>query len=76
MKDFIEFIVKGLVDSPEEVVVSSREDGKCTVIEVVVNKKDLGKVVGKNGKTANALRVLTRNVARGKHIVIKVRDAK
>ncbi len=76
MKEFIEFAVKGLVDNPNDVSVTSREDGHCTVYEVIVNKKDMGQVVGKNGKTANALRVLTRNLARGKHVVLKIRDAK
>ena len=78
MKDFIEYVVKSLVDFPEEVEVTSREDGKCTIYDVIVNKKDLGHVVGKSGKTANALRVLTRTIARNdsKHIVIKIKDAK
>lgn len=77
MKEFIEYVVKGLVDNPNDVVITSREDGKCRVYEVLVNKKDLGQVVGKNGKTANALRVLTRTIARNdnRHIVIKIREA-
>lgn len=77
MKDFIEYIVRELVDEPNLVYVTQKEDGKCTVFDVVVAKKDLGKVVGKGGKTANALRVLTRTIARNdnKHIVIKIREA-
>ena len=77
MNDFIEYVVRSLVDRPEDVVVTSKEDGKCTVYEVLVNKKDLGQVVGKNGKTANALRILTRTIARNdsKHIIIKIREA-
>ncbi len=77
MKDFIEYIVRELVDEPNLVQVTQKEDGKCTVFDCVVAKKDLGKVVGKNGKTANALRVLTRTIARNdnKHIVIKIREA-
>lgn len=76
MKDFIEYVAKGLVDKPELVEVSSRQDGDCTVYDVIVDKSDLGKVVGKNGKIANSLRVLTRSIARGKHIVIKIKDQK
>ena len=77
MNDFIEYVVRSLVDRPEDVVVTSKEDRKCTVYEVLVNKKDLGQVVGKKGKTANALRILTRTIARNdsKHIVIKIREA-
>lgn len=77
MNDFIEYVVRSLVDKPEDVVVTNKEDGKCTIYNVVVNKKNLGQVVGKNGKTANALRILTRTIARNdsKHIVIKIREA-
>ena len=53
MEKIVEYIVKNLVQTPDEVNVSSREDGDITVIEVVVREDELGKVIGKNGKKTN-----------------------
>ena len=56
MKDFVEFVAKGLVDKPEDVQVVEVEQG--AVLELRVAKEDLGKVIGKQGRTARALRTL------------------
>ena len=56
MKDFVEFVAKGLVDKPEDVQVVEGEQG--AVLELRVAKEDLGKVIGKQGRTARALRTL------------------
>ena len=73
MKDFVEFVVKNLVNHPEDVVVNMLDEGNCKVIKVKVNAEDMGKVVGKNGRVANSIRTVTRGLARksNDHVVIK-----
>jgi predicted RNA-binding protein YlqC (UPF0109 family) len=58
MKDLIEFIAKALVDQPDQVKVSEVEGEKTSVIELAVAKEDLGKVIGKQGRTARAIRTI------------------
>lgn len=58
MKTFIETVVKGLVDDPSSVEVSSSDRGPTTVFSVRVAPEDVGRVVGKNGSTINAIRLL------------------
>ncbi len=58
MKDLIEFIAKSLVDHPEQVEVSEIEGEQTSVIELKVAKEDLGKVIGKQGRTARAMRTI------------------
>ena len=50
MKDLVEVIVKALVDDPDGVVVTERQDGRTTVVEVKVTESDMGKVIGKQGE--------------------------
>lgn len=58
LKDLLETMIKALVDIPEEVRVSEITGEQTTVFELVVAKTDLGKVIGKQGKTAKALRTI------------------
>jgi len=58
MKDLITEIVKALVDHPEEVSVSEVGGSHTTVLEVRVAKTDIGKVIGKQGRTAQAIRAI------------------
>jgi len=58
MKDLIEYIAKALVDLPDQVKVSEVEGEKTSVIELTVAKEDLGKVIGKQGRTARAIRTI------------------
>ena len=58
MKDLISYIAKALVDNPEEVAVSEIEGEQTSVIELKVAKEDLGKVIGKQGRTARAMRTI------------------
>ena len=60
MKSFIEFVTKGLVDRPEEVVVSCRERNGLSAYEVQVGLDDAGKIIGRRGATINALRSLVQ----------------
>ena len=58
MKDLIAYIAKSLVDNPEAVEVSEVEGEQTSVIELKVDKSDLGKVIGKQGRTARAMRTI------------------
>jgi hypothetical protein len=65
MKDFLIKIVKSLVDNPEQVQVNEIEGSQTVVLELSVAKSDMGMIIGKQGKMANALRSLL-NAASGK----------
>jgi uncharacterized protein len=65
MKDFLLKIVKSLVDNPEQVQITEIEGGQTVVLELKVDKSDMGKIIGKQGRTANAIRTLL-NAASGK----------
>ena len=58
MKELIAFIAKALVDNPDEVEVKEVEGEQSSVIELRVSKEDLGKVIGKQGRTARAMRTI------------------
>ncbi len=58
MKELIKYIAKALVDHPDEVAVSEITGENTSVIELKVAKEDLGKVIGKNGRTARAMRTI------------------
>lgn len=58
LKDLIEFIARALVDTPDAVEVTEIEGEQTSVIELKVAKEDLGKVIGKQGRTARAMRTL------------------
>ncbi|MCG8531446.1 MAG: KH domain-containing protein [Desulfovibrionales bacterium] len=58
LKDLVEYIAKSLVDNPDEVVVTEVEGEQTSVLELKVAKEDLGKVIGKQGRTARAMRTI------------------
>lgn len=58
MKELVAFIAKALVDEPDQVTVSEIEGEQTSVIELKVAKEDLGKVIGKQGRTARAMRTI------------------
>ena len=58
LKELIEYIARALVDNPDQVKVSEIEGEKTSVIELSVAKEDLGKVIGKQGRTARAMRTI------------------
>ena len=58
MKELIGYMARALVDKPEEVVVTEIEGEQTSVIELKVAKEDLGKVIGKQGRTARAMRTI------------------
>ncbi len=63
MTKLVEAIAKSLVDNPEEVVVTASEDRRGTVIELRVAPDDMGKVIGKQGRIAKALRTVVKAAA-------------
>lgn len=63
MKDLVEVIAKSLVEHPEEIVVTEKESGKTTVIELKVAQSDMGKVIGKQGRIAKAIRAVVKAAA-------------
>ena len=65
MKDLIAYVARSLVDSPDEVHVSTLDRDQGTVIELEVAPGDLGKVIGRQGRTARALRTLLSAAGQG-----------
>lgn len=76
MKDLIEYIATTLVDDPSQVSISERKYGSRVKLELRVRKEDMGQVIGKGGRVANAMRVLLRVVSarEGKQITLEVVD--
>jgi len=74
MKDLIEYIAKSLVDDPSQVSVSEVEESSSTIIELHVAPADMGRVIGKNGRVANAMRTLVRVAAakEGKRVTLEI----
>lgn len=60
MRDLVEVIAKALVDNPDEVVVTEKEDGKNITVELHVAADDMGKVIGKQGRIAKAIRSVVK----------------
>jgi len=58
MKELIKFIAKALVDKPDQVEVTEVEGERTSVLELKVAKEDLGKIIGKQGRTARAIRTI------------------
>ena len=63
MKALVEVITKALVDHPEEVIITEKNEGKAIVIEVKVAESDMGKVIGKQGIIAKAIRAVVKAAA-------------
>jgi predicted RNA-binding protein YlqC (UPF0109 family) len=66
MRDLIDYIARSLVDDPTQVEVSQRRYGSTTQVDLRVAKEDMGRVIGRNGRVANAMRILLR-VAAGRN---------
>lgn len=76
MKELVEVIAKALVDNPDSVVVTEREDKKTTVLEVHVADSDMGKVIGKQGRIAKAIRSVVKAAAakEDKKVIVDIMD--
>ncbi|MDO4804722.1 MAG: KH domain-containing protein [Lachnospiraceae bacterium] len=60
MRELVEVIAKSLVDNPDEVVVTEKEDGDSVVLELKVASQDMGKVIGRQGRIAKAIRSVVK----------------
>ena len=76
MKELVEVIAKALVDDPESVVVNEREEKKTTVLEVRVAESDMGKVIGKQGRIAKAIRSVVKaaEAKEDKKVIVDIMD--
>ena len=63
MDEALENLVKGIVDHPEDVIIKEKTHRRGTTLEVRVNPEDIGKVIGRNGRTAKALRTVVSALA-------------
>jgi hypothetical protein len=74
MKELVEYIAKSLVEDPSQVHVTEIEERGTTILELEVAQEDMGRVIGKNGRVANAMRVLVRVLAakQGKRINLDI----
>ena len=76
LKELVEVIAKALVDDPDSVVVNEREDKKTTILEVHVADSDMGKVIGKQGRIAKAIRSVVKAAAakEDKKVIVDIMD--
>lgn len=63
MKELVEYLVKSLADHPEDVVLETREEDDTITMELKISADDLGKIIGKNGNTINAIRTVLQAAA-------------
>ncbi len=76
MREFLEFIAKQLVDNPDSVRITEEEKDGKVIFKIKVSQPDVGKIIGKQGRTAQAIRVLLSAVAakNGKRAILEVED--
>jgi len=76
LKNLLEYLAKALVDSPDEVRVESTETETTVVLELNVAREDIGKVIGKQGRIARALRTVVKAsaVKNGKRAIVEIVD--
>ena len=76
MRDFLEFITKHLVDNPDQVKIAFEEKENKAIFTLSVAEQDVGKVIGRKGRTAQAMRTLLAAVAakEGKRAILEIND--
>jgi len=74
MKELVEVIAKALVDNPDEVTVTETENGRTIVLELRVAQSDMGKVIGKQGRIAKAIRAVVKaaSTKEDKKVVVEI----
>ncbi len=72
MKELVEVIAKALVDNPQEVVVTEKKDGRNIMIELHVAPSDMGKVIGKQGRIAKAIRAVVKAASTRENVKVDV----
>ncbi len=75
-KELVAYMVKSLVDNPDQVEIHEIEGEKSTILELKVTKEDIGKVIGKHGRIARAIRTISNASATktGKRVVLEILD--
>jgi predicted RNA-binding protein YlqC (UPF0109 family) len=73
-RELVEFVAKSIVDDPSQVSVSEIEGETSVILELRVGPEDMGRVIGRGGRTANAMRTLVRVIAakQGKRIALEI----
>ncbi len=76
MKELVEVIAKSLVDHPDEVVVTEREGDRALIVELSVAKSDMGKVIGKQGRIAKAIRAVVKaaSMREDKKVIVEIAE--
>jgi hypothetical protein len=74
VKEFLEYVARGLVDKPDAVWVEVDEEGDETILTLGVDQEDMGRVIGRDGRIANAIRSLLRVMATrdGRHVELEI----
>ncbi len=72
MKEILETIILNIVDNKEAVKIEEKQDGKTIVFEVTVDEKDMGRVIGKQGRLAKSIRTVMKSVAAKEHARVTV----
>jgi predicted RNA-binding protein YlqC (UPF0109 family) len=74
MRTLVEYIVTALVDQPDQILIAERSGRNTTIIELAVAKEDIGKVIGKEGRTINAIRTILNaaGASQKKRVVLEV----
>jgi len=74
MKTLVEYIVTELVDHPDQILIAERSGRNTTILELAVAKEDIGKVIGKEGRTINAIRTILNaaGASQKKRVVLEV----
>lgn len=77
MKDFLEYLIKQLIDHPDELVVEEESKDTETVFSLNLNKEDIGKVIGRDGKIIHAIRNLVKVLAikEGKLVRVEIKES-
>ena len=74
MKEFLEYVARSLVEKPDEVTVELDEEGDEVTLTLVVDEHDMGRVIGRDGRIANAMRSLLRVMGSrdGRHVELEI----
>ncbi len=71
-KELIEYIARQLVEKPDKVFVKETRGTSVTVLELHVDREDMGRVIGKDGRVANALRTILRVTSQDRRVVLEI----
>lgn len=76
MKDLLDYIIKSMVDYPDQVVINEIANQHGSVLEVSVARDDLGKIIGKQGRTARAIRAIigAASIRANKRVILEIRE--